>query len=99
MIVKFILELSKSLKADPRKYIRPFFTRMKMADDELRKYIQKRTKQKNRRSCPFEVTHLLPKDLQKCFQSRVVSQLSSALSKMSCQETSYYFHLRVKSGL
>jgi cell division cycle protein 37 len=57
MIMQFILELSKSLKVDPRQCVRPFFTRMKTADeqykqgftDELeafRERVQKRAKQK-----------------------------------------------------
>ncbi|CAF2670924.1 unnamed protein product [Rotaria sp. Silwood2] len=57
MIMQFILELSKSLKVDPRQCVRPFFTRIKTADeqykqgfvDELqafRERVQKRAKQK-----------------------------------------------------
>jgi len=30
MIMQFILELSKSLKIDPRQCVRPFFTRLKL---------------------------------------------------------------------
>jgi len=57
MIMQFILELGKSLKVDPRQCVRPFFSRMKTADeqykqgffDELqafRERVQKRAKQK-----------------------------------------------------
>lgn len=57
MIMQFILELSKSLKLDPRQCVRPFFQRMKTADqqykqgfvDELDAFkdrVQKRAKQK-----------------------------------------------------
>ncbi|CAF1526734.1 unnamed protein product [Adineta ricciae] len=57
MIMQFILELSKSLKIDPRQCVRPFFQRMKTADeqykqgffDELsafRERVQTRAKQK-----------------------------------------------------
>lgn len=57
MIMQFILELSKSLKLDPRQCVRPFFQRMKTADqqykqgffDELEAFrdrVQKRAKQK-----------------------------------------------------
>ncbi|CAF0720752.1 unnamed protein product [Adineta steineri] len=57
MIMQFILELSKTLKIDPRQCVRPFFQRMKTADeqykqgfvDELnafRERVQARAKQK-----------------------------------------------------
>ncbi|CAF0732181.1 unnamed protein product [Adineta steineri] len=57
MIMQFILELSKTLKIDPRQCVRPFFQRMKTADeqykqgfvDELnafRERVQTRAKQK-----------------------------------------------------
>jgi len=57
MVMQFILELSKSLKLDPRQCVRPFFQRMKTADeqykqgfvDELDAFkdrVQKRAKQK-----------------------------------------------------
>ncbi|CAF3889099.1 unnamed protein product [Rotaria magnacalcarata] len=36
MIMQFILELSKSLKIDPRQCVRPFFTRMKTADQQYK---------------------------------------------------------------
>lgn len=36
MIMQFILELSKSLKVDPRQCVRPFFNRMKTADEQYK---------------------------------------------------------------
>lgn len=36
MIMQFMLELSKSLKFDPRQCVRPFFARMKTADEQYK---------------------------------------------------------------